>query len=99
MQRHLVDEADHLYSLIEKRRAEARLLHNFLNLCGDDIHYSAATLGAKVNRPSSQGKQGVILASTDICAWVKVGASLTHDDLTGANNLARVTLYPESLRV
>jgi hypothetical protein len=47
----------------------------------------------------NQSKEGVIPATTDICAWVNLGAALAVNDVTCPNGLAAKFLATESLAV
>ena len=51
--------------------------------------------GAEGNMSVSQGKQGVILADTDIGARVELGATLAHDDRAAADQFAAKLLHTE----
>ena len=49
-------------------------------LVNQDVDQFAAAAATKFYYSVSGGKQGVVLAATDVAAGVKLGASLAHDD-------------------
>jgi len=59
----------------------------------NNVHHAATTTGAELDCTSSQGEQGVILATTYAGAWVEVGATLTNDDFASLDFLTTKALY------
>ena len=54
----------------------------------DDVDDATTACRAELHNTGAEREQGVVLATTDIVAGVEVRAPLTHDDLTGADDLA-----------
>src|SRR3954453_12035422 len=65
----------------------------------DDVDDAAPAAGAELDVARDQREQGVVATATDARARVEVGAPLTHDDLTGVDQLAAVALHAEALGV
>src|SRR5690349_15512514 len=65
----------------------------------DDVDDLAAAPLAELDGTGGQREQRVVLATSDVGAGVEVGAALTHDDLTGVDQLATEPLDAEPLGV
>src|SRR5690606_37599395 len=65
----------------------------------NDVDDLAAALRSELDRTGREREQGVVPAASDVVAGVEVGATLTHDDLTGVDELAAEALHAEALRI
>ena len=68
---------------------------------GDDIH-EFTLLRSALHKPDntvSLGKQGMVLAATDVGAGMKMGTTLPDQDIAGMDLLAAETLYAATLGV
>lgn len=74
-----------------------------LSNCGlrvsDDADDPAAALHAELDGAVRSGEQGVVAAAANVVAGVELGATLTNEDLTCADDLTAVTLHAEALGV
>jgi hypothetical protein len=62
-----------------------------------DGTYLARSLALEFYDPFCGGKEGVILADTDVATRIKLGATLTNDDVAGDNQLSGVTFHAQAL--
>jgi hypothetical protein len=66
---------------------------------GDHIHNATSASATEFNCASCHCEKCVVLAASYICAWVEVGATLTHEDLAVLDYLTAEALNSEVLRV
>lgn len=66
---------------------------------GDADEAAAAAFVFEFHVPGDQRKERVILAPSDVYAWLMLGAALPHQDCAGIDELSAETLYSEPLTV
>src|SRR5450432_2949658 len=65
----------------------------------DDVDHATAAGGTEFDDASCEGEERVVLATTDVQAWVVMGAALPDQDLAGVDQLTAVALDTEELRI
>src|SRR5258708_18055166 len=63
----------------------------------DELALAAAV--AEFDHAGDFGKQGVVLASSDVVAGLHAGAALAHDDRAPRHQLPAEGLHPQPLRI
>ena len=68
-------------------------------LRANHVDDAATTASAELNSTWSKCEQRVVLTAANILTWVEVGATLTHDDFTGVDELTAEALYAKTLSI
>jgi hypothetical protein len=66
---------------------------------GDHIYNATTASATEFDCACSHCEESVILATSDVCAWVEVGATLTDEDLAVLDYLSAEALNSEVLRI
>jgi hypothetical protein len=68
-------------------------------LRANHVDDAATTASTEFNRTGSKREEGVVLTAAHVLTWVEVGATLTHDDFTGVDELSAEALHAKTLGI